>query len=175
MVKSEKRALIIIDMLNDFVKKGAPLEVPGAHSIIEPVKREIEKARTSGYPVIYLCDCHQENDPEFDMFPPHAVRGTEGSKIIGELKPQGTDILVRKNAFSGFFNTGLEHMLKKLEVRELIITGLATSICVLYTAVDAVMRGYRVSVVKDAVTGLDHRDHQYALEQMEKVLRAKII
>lgn len=172
---AEKKALIIIDMLNDFVKRGAPLEVPGAESVIEPIKQEIERARVSGYHVIYLCDCHPEDDPEFDIFPPHAIRGTEGSKIISELKPQGTDILVRKNTFSGFFNTGLEQMLKKLDAREIIITGFVTDISVLFTAADAVMRGFKVSVVENAVAGLDRSDHEHALRQMEKILKVNII
>ncbi|MBN2072841.1 MAG: cysteine hydrolase [Actinobacteria bacterium] len=172
---ADKKALLIIDMLNDFVGKGAPIEVPGAESIIGPIKQEIEKARVSGYPIIYLCDCHQENDPEFDLFPPHAIRGTEGSMIISELKPQGTDILVRKNTFSGFYNTGLEQMMTKLGVGEVIITGLVTNICVFFTAVDAVIRGFKVGVIKNAVIALDQNDHLYALGQMEKVLKANII
>ncbi len=169
------KALLIIDMLNDFVLDGAPLKVPKIKKIIEPIKREIEKARSEGYPIIYLCDSHEKDDKEFKMFPPHAVRNTEGSKIIKELKPQGNDIIVRKSTFSGFFNTDLDKILRKLSVKKLIITGDVTNICILYTAADAVMRGYEVDVVKNAVIGLSRRDHKFALDQMRKILKVNIV
>ncbi len=169
------KVLLIIDMLNDFVLDGAPLKVPKIRRIIGPIKREIEKARSEGYPVIYLCDSHEEDDKEFKMFPPHAVKSTEGSKIIEELKPQGNDIIVRKSTFSGFFNTNLDEILKKLLVKKLIVTGDVTNICVLYTVADAVVRGYEVDVVKDAVIGLNRRDHNFALDQMRKVLKVNIV
>ncbi len=170
-----KKALLVIDMLNDFVLDGAPLKVPNIKKIIEPIKREMEKARSGGYPVIYLCDSHDKNDREFKMFPPHAVKNTEGSKIIEELKPQGKDIIIRKSSFSGFFNTDLDKVLKRLEVKKLIVTGDVTNICVLYTVADAVMRDYEVDIVKDAVIGLDPEGHRFALKQMEKVLKVNIV
>jgi nicotinamidase/pyrazinamidase len=170
-----KKALLVIDMLNDFVIDGAPLKIPRVEKIIEPVKRETKKARNEGYPVIYLCDSHDKNDREFKMFPPHAVKNTEGSRIIKELKPQGTDIIVRKSTFSAFFRTDLDNILKRLDVKKLVFTGVATSICVLYTVADAVMRGYEVYVVKDAVIGLNPEDHRFALKQMENVLKVNII
>jgi nicotinamidase/pyrazinamidase len=171
----DKKALLVIDMLNDFVLDGAPLKIPHVEKIIEPVKRETEKARNEGYPVIYLCDSHNKNDREFKMFPPHAVKNTEGSKIIEELKPQGTDIILRKSTFSAFFGTDLDKVLKRLNIKKLIFTGVATSICVLYTVVDAVMRDYGVYIVEDAVIGLNPEDHRFALKQMERVLKVNII
>ncbi len=171
---AEKKALLIIDMLNDFVGKGAPLEIPKINSIIEPIKKEIEKSRVLGYPIIYLCDSHENDDREFRAFPAHAVKNTEGAKIIEEMKPEGNDIIVLKNTYSSFFKTELEGMLEKLSVDWLILTGCVTNICVLYTAADAVMRNYRVDVVKDAVIGLNHKDHQFGLDQMKNILKVNI-
>lgn len=168
-------ALLIIDMLNDFVLDGAPLKVPGIERIIEPIKREIAKARGEGYQVIYICDSHQEDDKEFELFPPHAIKNTEGSKIINELKPEGNDIIVRKDTFSGFYKTNLNEILQKLLVKKLVVTGDVTNICVLYTVAGAVMRGYKVDVVRDAVIGLNRKDHKFALDQMEKVLKVNIV
>jgi nicotinamidase/pyrazinamidase len=170
-----KKALIIIDMLNDFVEDGAPLKVPGVKKIIEPIKKEIDEARKDNYPVIYLCDCHEENDREFKLFPPHAVKGTRGASIIDDLRPEGTDLLVRKSSFSGFFNTDLAAILNKFSVKKIIVTGTATNICVLYTVADAVMRGYEVDIVKDAVMGLNKKDHKFALRQMHDILKTNII
>ncbi len=170
-----KKALLIIDMLNDFVGKGAPLEVPNINSIIEPIKKEIEKARVLGFPIIYLCDSHETGDREFEAFPAHAVKNTKGAKIIEEMKPEGNDIIVLKNTYSGFHKTELEGMLERLSVDWLILTGCVTNICVLYTAADAVMRNYRVDVIKDAVIGLNQEDHQFGLDQMENILKVNII
>jgi nicotinamidase/pyrazinamidase len=170
-----KKALIIIDMLNDFVEDEAPLKVPGVKKIVGPIKKEIDRARQDNYPVIYLCDCHEENDREFKLFPPHAVKGTRGASIVDELRPEGTDLLVRKSSFSGFFNTDLEEILNKFSVKKIIVTGTATNICVLYTVADAVMRGYKVDIVKDAVIGLNKKDHKFALKQMQDILKANII
>ncbi|MDD3819245.1 MAG: isochorismatase family protein, partial [Actinomycetota bacterium] len=62
-----------------------------------------------------------------------------------------------------------------LNVQKLIVTGDVTNICILYTVADAVMRGYRVDVVKDAVAGLNRRDHKFALRQMKDILKVNII
>jgi len=170
-----QKALLIIDMLNDFVLDGAPLKVPKIERIIKPIKREIEKARSEGYQVIYICDSHEKDDKEFELFPPHAIRNTEGARVIDDLKPEGNDIIVRKSAFSGFFNTDLDKILQKLSVKKLIVTGDVTNICILYTVADAVMRGYKVEVIKDATIGLSRKDHEFALEQMKKVLKVNIV
>jgi nicotinamidase-related amidase len=171
-----KEALIIIDMLNDFVLPGAPLEVPKTREAIPAIKNEIEKARAIGSPVIYLCDSHDPKDKEFEKFgwPPHAVRGTNGADVVDELKPTGDDIIVEKTTYSGFYNTELEETLKKLSVESLRLTGCVTHICVMIAAYEAVLRDYKVTVVKDGVAGLAPEDHEAALRMMEQVLGAKI-
>jgi nicotinamidase-related amidase len=171
-----KEALIIIDMLNDFVLPGAPLEVPKTREAIPAIKNEIEKARAIGSPVIYLCDSHDPKDKEFEKFgwPPHAVRGTNGADVVDELKPTGDDIIVEKTTYSGFYNTELEEILKKLSVESLRLTGCVTHICVMIAAYEAVLRDYKVTVVKDGVAGLAPEDHEAALRMMEQVLGAKI-
>jgi nicotinamidase-related amidase len=171
----KRKALIIIDLLNDFVNEDAPLAVPSINNIIGPIKREIEKARKNNYPVIFLCDCHEEDDREFKLFPPHARKGTVGANVIDELKPEGTDILVRKSSFSGFYDTVLDETLKKLSVGKTVITGTVTNICVLYTAIDALMRGYEVDIVEDAVIGLNELDHKFALDQMRDLFKINIV
>lgn len=168
-------ALLIIDMLNDYVLDGAPLKVPNIEKIIGPIKKEIGKAGSEGYPVIYLCDSHEKDDNEFKMLPPHAIRNTEGSKIIEELKPHGSDIIVRKSTFSGFFKTDLDKILQKLSVKKLIITGNITNISIFFTSFDAVIRGFDIDVVKSAVIGLNRKDHNFALDQMQKILKVNIV
>lgn len=166
-----KKALLIIDMLNDFVEPRAPLEVPEAQNIVSNIQDRIKKARRQKIPVVYVCDAHAPNDPEFRVWPRHAVRGTRGAQVVSELKPQKKDFMVPKVTYSSFFKTKLDGLLKKLKPKELILTGVCTEICVLYTAVDALARGYAIEVPSDCVAGLTPEGHEFALKQMQEVLK----
>ncbi len=167
-----KKALLIIDMLNDFVQPGAPLEVPETRSIVNAIQSQITEARENNVPVIYICDNHAPDDPEFSRmgWPPHAVRGTSGAEVIAALAPQEMDPVIGKTSYSGFLHTGLDGLLQSLKVDHLTLTGCVTNICIMYTAYDAVVRGYEVTVPKDCVANLDPEDGNFALKQMSEVL-----
>jgi len=171
-----KEALLVIDMLEDFVREGAPLEVPATRAILPALRRRLADARSRGVPVIYVCDAHRPDDPEFARmgWPPHAVKGTPGAQVVAELAPLETDPIVEKTAYSGFHHTGLDGILQALAVTDLVLTGCVTNICVLYTAYDAVIRGYDVTVPTDSTAPLDPADGEFALKQMEKVLGVKV-
>jgi nicotinamidase-related amidase len=173
----KREALLILDMLNDFVLPGAPLEVPDTRAIVPAVKREIARARSAGIPIIYVCDAHSPDDKEFSRFgwPAHAVAGTKGADVIDELKPGRDDTVIRKTTYSAFFGTGLLKTLKLLEVESLRLTGTVTHICVLFTASDAVLLGYTVTVVEDGVAGIAREDHEAALRIMKNVLGVKVV
>ncbi|HHT9130389.1 MAG TPA: cysteine hydrolase family protein [Candidatus Brocadiaceae bacterium] len=170
----EKCALLVCDMLNDFVKKDATLEVPEARTIVNTINKKINKARKMHIPIIYCCDAHKSNDPEFRLWPPHAVKGTEGAKVIKQLKPHKNDYKVAKTSYSCFYKTSLAKLLKKLGITHLIITGVVTNICVLYTAADAYMRGYRITIPQNCVAALTRVEHQFALQQMKRLFSAEI-
>lgn len=170
-VKKNAKALLVIDMLNDFVLKGAPLEVSRARGIVGNVSRELNKARRSNVPIIYCCDSHSRGDREFEVWPPHAIRGTHGAQVIDELKPRKGDLVIYKRTYSGFYRTTLDKTLRSLRVRHLILTGVLTNICILYTAADAYMRGYEVNVPEDCVAALRAEDHRVALRQIREVLK----
>lgn len=167
-----KEALLVIDMLNDFVLPGAPLEVPATRTILPALQTRLAAARTRGIPVIYVCDAHRPDDPEFTRmgWPPHAVKGTRGAEVVAELAPLETDPVVEKFSYSGFHHTGLEGILQALGIERLVLTGCVTNICILYTAFDAVIRGYQVTVPAACVAPLDPADGEFALRQMERVL-----
>jgi len=173
----KKEALLIIDMLNDFVNPGAPLEVPETRRVITSIRREIDRAHTVGTPIIYLCDNHAPDDKEFRKFgwPAHAVQGTKGSKVIEELKPAPNDLVILKDTYSGFYGTRLDEELKKLDVDTLRLTGCVTHICVLFTASDAVLRDYAVTIVEDGVAGLAKEDHDAALRIMKNIMGVAIV
>jgi nicotinamidase-related amidase len=167
-----KEGLLIIDMLNDFVRPGAPLEVPANRTILPALQTRLAEARAGGVPVIYLCDAHQPDDQEFVRmgWPPHGVKGSAGAEVVAELAPLETDPVVEKSSYSGFHHTGLEGILQSHGVDRLVLTGCVTNICILFIAYEAVIRGYHVTVPADCVAALDPVDGEFALRQMEQVL-----
>lgn len=172
-----KEALLVIDMLNDFVLEGAPLEVPSTRTIIPELKREIERSREKGIPVIYICDNHDKDDREFKKmgWPAHAVKGTKGAEVIEDLKPLKGEKIIKKKTYSGFYKTKLDETLKGLGVKSLRLTGCVTNICILFTASDGVLRGYDVKVIENCVAGINKEDHEFALRTMKNILGVKII
>ncbi|MDH7577981.1 MAG: isochorismatase family cysteine hydrolase [Bacillota bacterium] len=171
-----EKAFIIIDMLNDFVREQGALYVGEAgRRIIPAIARELAKAREEGWPVIYVCDQHQQEDREFEMFPPHCLAGSKGGEVCTELAPRTGDLVVYKRRYSGFYGTDLDLCLRERGIQELVLTGVCTNICVLYTAADARMRGYGVTVLKECVASFDERAHDFALQEMKKTLGAKVI
>jgi nicotinamidase-related amidase len=171
MAKRTGKALVVVDMLEDFVRPGAPLEVPAAREILPALKRRVAKARKEGELVVYLCDAHRADDPEFSRmgWPPHAVEGTAGSAVVRPISPEPGDVVVEKRSYSGFHRTNLDAVLKRHGVGSLTVAGCVTNICILFIAAEASVRGYDVAVEERLVAGLDAKSHRFALDQMEKV------
>ena len=169
MAKQHK-ALLIVNMLNDFILPGAPLEVPAGRDIIDSIAGEIRYAREKGRPIFHIVDCHEPDDPEFDLWPVHAVRGTDGARVIDALALQPGDYLVEKRSYSGFFHTELDGLLDDLDIDDLLICGVLTNVGVLYTAVDALMRGIGVIAPQTCVAAANPEDQAFALRQINEVL-----
>jgi nicotinamidase-related amidase len=172
------KAIIIIDMLNDFVS-GA-LEVKRAKRIIPNLQRLVEAARKSNVPVIYSNDAHYPQDVEVTRkWGKHAIKGTKGAEVIPELKPAEKDYVVEKRTYSGFYETGLDPLLRSLYngegVKTLVLGGLHTNICVRHTAADAFFRGYKIIIAADGVEAFTQEDHVQGLKYLEYVYNAKIM
>lgn len=167
------RAVIIVDMINDFVYGKFGGERPQA--TIPCIKKLLEHSRENDIPVIYLKDAHRESDPEMEVWGEHAMKGTEGSQIIDELKPMEGDYVLEKTQYSSFFETGLTDLLRSLEVEEVIIVGVTTDICVRHTAADAFFRGFRILVPRGCVNTLSDEVQERALQEMENLYKTKVV
>jgi nicotinamidase-related amidase len=171
-------AIIIVDMLNDFISKDGSLYVPGSEKLIPRIRNIVDVAHKIGTQVVYVCDSHSNDDPEFKSWPKHCVSGTHGAKIIEELNPErqgggknfypGTnnppDLIIEKNklsALSSFhFRCWLnEWTLLSQELNaptDIYIVGVATEYCILSLVKDLRKEyKYRVSVVSDCIAGVD--------------------
>jgi nicotinamidase/pyrazinamidase len=176
-MEGPREALLVIDMLNDFCREGASLFVPATREVIPNIQRELKRARAEGVPVVYICDAHDPADIEFNNWPAHAVEGSEGARVIDELKPSGRDIVVHKKSLLGFYKTDLdlEKELHGLGVGQVTVTGCVTNICVMLIAIEAAVRGFKVRVPRDCAAGLDTDMHEFALKELELVIKAEII
>lgn len=171
-----RRALIVVDMIEDFVREGGALYCgPSMARIVPVIQKELTRARSSGEPVVYLTDNHLEGDAEFQMFPPHAIAGTKGAQVVPEVAPAKDDVVIPKRRYSGFFGTDLDITLREKQVDTLRLVGDCTNICVLYTAADARNLGYAVEIVAEGVTSFDEEAHHDALRELEKTLGARIL
>ena len=170
-----KKALIIVDMLNDFVdEKGVLYCGETAREIIPFVREKLETSRKQGDAVIYLQDAHDEDDKEFEKFPKHCVSGSWGSIIIDELKPLPTEKVIPKKRYSGFYGTDLDGVLKKAGVEDIEVVGVCTSICVMDTVGGLANRDYNISVPVKGVADFDPESHQFALKRMKQLYGAEV-
>lgn len=168
------RALLVIDMLKDFVNEDGALPVKGAEKLVPKINQRIKEFRKTKEPVIFIADSHREDDMEFKIWPEHAVKGSEGAEVVADLDKRGEDELVEKTTYSAFYNTRLGDVLKEKGAEELVLTGMLTDICVMHTAADAAMRGYGVRVLKDCVASSSRETHEWALKHMREILNASI-
>ena len=160
-----RTALIVVDMQNDFVSDGGSLLVEDAKATLPNIQRLLELARTSGMRVAFSQDTHDEGDPEWEIWPEHARRGTWGWQIVDELEPREDELVVQKVRYDAFYGTSLDHMLRQWGVDTLVICGTVANICVHYTAASAALRWYRVVIPRDAVSALEPFDLESSLRQ----------
>ena len=173
-----RTAVLVIDMQNDFGAKGgmfdrAGIDISSIRSAVEPTRTVIAAARQAGIPIVYLKMAFKPDlsDAGPAESPNHArhmrlgvgspvlapdgsasrilIRDTWNTDILEELAPDAHDLVMYKHRFSGFFETTLDVLLKKRGVRQLIVTGCTTSICVESTIRDAMFRDYECILLED--------------------------
>jgi len=164
MVNSAEKAIIVVDMQKDNVGRFC-------QAIIPNIKTLLQKGRDKGIPIIFACDSRYPEDFIFTRtgYPVHAIRGTEGAKVIEELTPKPTDVIVEKRMMSGFFGSDLDFTLRQKGTKALIVTGVATWACALKTAWDAVELGYEVVVPADCCASPSLEDHEVGLKLLKRL------
>ena len=164
-------ALLIIDMINCFDFEGAEALRANAAAIVEPILRLRGDVERNGGHVIYVNDNFGEWHSERSRLIERALAG--GNDVAGRLAPKEQDYFVIKPQFSGFYSTNLPVLLPKLGASRLILAGVATDICVLFTAGDAHMRDYDLWVPEDAVATEEDERGAWALEIMRNSMGAR--
>ncbi|MBN9654619.1 cysteine hydrolase [Halobacillus sp. GSS1] len=181
-----KRALIIIDYTNDFVKNDGALTCgPPAQALEKDIHYVTETFLNEEDLVVFGVDVHEEGDPyhpETELFPPHNIRGTKGRELYGSLKQiyeenkhKANLLYMDKTRYSAFAGTDLDLKLRERGITDLHLVGVCTDICVLHTAIDAYNLGYSIHVHKDGVASFNETGHKWALSHFESSLGAKIL
>jgi nicotinamidase-related amidase len=166
----EQVALLIVDMQNDFVRRGAPLEVPDARNTIAAHRALLEAFRYRGWPVVYTRFLSgtepnllwnwspQCRPPTKCCWRGHRRRyadagdDLECTDVINELAPDSADAIVDKFGYGAFHGTALASILDSRNIKSLLVTGTVTQICVEETAREAFHYGFRTTIVSDAVS-----------------------
>jgi nicotinamidase-related amidase len=172
---SNKTALVIVDMQNDFIKEGGSLVVPAAAETISNIKNLKDLFRKEKARIVYTQDTHFEGDKEWEIWPIHCRKDMWGWQIIDELKPQKNEMVFQKNRYDGFYGTSLEHYLKLWEIENLIITGTVSNICVAQTAGSAGLRWYHVVIPADGISAQTEFDQALTLRQVSFLYNGDII
>ena len=174
-VKKEDCALIIIDMQNDFIIEGAPIECPGGRNIIPNIQKVRAWAKENDIPVFYTQEMHRFQKIDYGLElerhePIHCLEGTRGVEIIDELKPEDDEYVIIKRRYSGYYLTDLEVLMRAFNRKALILTGAATNVCVYATAVDAMQRDVHPIVLSDGVAGTSIELHEAFLKNIDYVI-----
>lgn len=180
-IDTAKTAVVVVDMQNDFAAKGgmfdrAGSDISGAQKAIGPTAKVLAAARRADVKIIYLKmgfrpDLSDLGAPDSPNRVRHLrfgvgqttrapdgresrflIRDTWNTDIVSELKPQADDIVIYKHRFSGFYQTDLDAILKKLGIKYLIVTGVTTSVCVESTVRDAMFRDYSCVLLRDCMS-----------------------
>ena len=166
-------ALLLIDVLNDLEFEGGDRLLEPALSMARALSRLKRRAREAGLPVVYVNDNFGKWRSDFRQQLDHCLHDdVRGRPVVELLVPDEDDYFVLKPKNSGFYHTTLPLLLEYLEVHTVILTGIATENCVLYTANDAYMRDLRIIVPEDCAASSDPHHHEAALEQMRVTLKA---
>jgi nicotinamidase-related amidase len=167
-------AVLVVDMIKGFCEYGHALSCGrAARDIIPHIRRLLTREVAAGSAIFYLNDSHEMDDAEFELFPQHCVAGSDEAEIIPELAEYPGDI-IPKTRYSGFWKTDLDEMLAKLKPEKIIVCGVCTDICVMFTAADAMYRGYDIEIPVNCVASFDKDAHQFALKHMQKLFGAKL-
>jgi nicotinamidase-related amidase len=170
-LRASSTVLLLVDFIN-------PLDFPGSQKLVEPAWRAARAAaklqqdlRSRRVQSIYANDNYGVWRSSFaDIVHRCEERGGTPARIARTIAPGADDIAVLKPRHSAFFATPLQLLLEQLKTRRLIVVGLATDLCVLFTAIDAHVRGYELWVPRDCVAAESGSRQRSTLRYLERVL-----
>lgn len=203
-IRTSQTAVMVVDMQNDFCSKGGLFDRAGINILevqkaVGPTRRVLFAARQAGVKLVYLkmgfradlsdlgdtASANRVRHLHFGVGQPciasdgqqgrFLIRDTWNTDVIEELRPQPEDVVLYKRRFSGFYETGLDDILRRLGIKNLIFTGCTTSVCVDSTIRDAMFRDYRCVLLADCAgepigSELPRSNHEASVLTIQTVL-----
>jgi nicotinamidase/pyrazinamidase len=160
-----KPAIVVVDMLKDNLKGSSRNPYfQGGKAIIPNLQRLLKESRKRGFPIVFACDSFLRDDFIFKgRMKVHSIRGTKGSEVVDDLKPEPTDVILPKRRFSAFFKTDLDQTLRTFGVDTVIVTGITIEVCVLMTAMEGLCHDFSVIILEDCTASQNKEMHQSCL------------
>lgn len=170
-----KTTLLIVDLISDFEFPGGSRLMRAALPVARRIARLKMRAKAAGVPVIYVNDNFGRWRSDFPaMVRQCSQEKSRGAAIVKLLSPDEDDYCVLKPKHSGFFATALGTLLEYIGSKNLVLTGLSSNQCVLFTANDAYVRDLKLHIPRDCIASLTVRENRHALQHFKTVLGAKI-
>lgn len=167
-------ALIVIDMLNPYEHEDADTLAASVAETVDPIRSLLEAAADGDVDVIYVNDNYGDWNSSQEELARRALDGRH-PELVEPLLPPDASSFVIKARHSVFYGTPLEHLLHERGIDHVTLCGQVTEQCVLYSALDAYVRRFELSVVADAVAHIDRSLADAALRMMERNMRAQIV
>jgi nicotinamidase-related amidase len=167
-------ALVVVDMLNPYEHQDAEALTESVAGIVGPLAELIARWRERSAPLVYVNDNHDDWSASAGELAERALAGARPDLVEPILPPSEVDFVV-KARHTIFFMTPLEYLLGQLGVDRLILAGQVTEQCILYSALDAYVRHFHVTVPRDAVAHIDPELAAAALRMMERNMGAEIV
>jgi len=172
--ETPKTAVVVLDMISGYEFEDADVLARASAEAIEPLAGLLDRARKQGVPVIYVNDNFGDWNSSAEELARHGLEGNH-PELVEPILPAEGDSFVIKARHSGFYETPLEHLLRQLEVRRVVLAGQATEQCVLYSALDAYVRDFEVAVARDACAAIDPELEEAALRMIEHNMSGEIV
>lgn len=170
---SSRLALLLIDVITDFEFEDGDELLANAMPMARNLSKLKTRAGNTGIPSIYVNDNFGRWQEDFKVIVKEFTKpGAKGREFVKLLEPTTDDFYILKPHRSAFYSTSLMLLLENLKVKKLIVTGLTTDICVLFTANDAYMRGFELIVPEDCVAAVKQSYTDMTLSFMRRVLKA---
>ena len=169
-----KRLLLIVDMLSDYEFPDAERLFEAAEPAVRHIREARDEADRSDVAVAYANDIHEHWHCSPEELCARALEGRRPD-LVRPLLPRASDAFLHKGQHSAFYGTPLAHLLHEEGIDEVVLAGQVTEQCILYTALDAHVRHYSITVLEDGVIPLDQELGRAALRMMERNMGARVI
>jgi nicotinamidase-related amidase len=168
-----RTALLVVDMLNAYDHEDAEQLAANVEPVVPAITTLLDRAQRADIPVVYVNDNYGQWRSAMDELAQRALNGRRPD-LVQPLLPPAEALFVLKSRHTIFYSTPLEYLLEQLGVGRIVLAGQVTEQCILYSALDAYVRHYRVAIPQDAVAHIHDNLADAALQMMRRNMRAEL-